>query len=113
MKVLSVIALMVLSLNVMALDLHGVKKSGTSLSILTAESFNKAWNSSEMVCIKDGGKFIGGNKAYGSKVSGGKACASSEATQRKNKLAYGQNVTVIRLAELPEATLKELMAQTK
>ena len=108
MKVLSVIALMFLSLNVMALDLHGVKKSGTTLTILSADSFAKALNSNEMVCIKDGGRFIGGNKAYGSKVTGGKACASSEARQRTNKIAYGQEVTVIRLAELPEAVIKEL-----
>lgn len=106
-KLLAVIVL-VLSFNVSALELHGVKKTASTLNILTADSFNKAWNGAEPVCIKDGGKFLGGNKSYGAKFSGGKACSMSEASQRLAKVRGGSIVTVIRLAELPDSVIKEL-----
>lgn len=109
MKSFLTIAVMIATLNsAFALEVYGLKKSGSSLTVVTADSFNKAWTSQEMVCIKDGGKFLGGNKAYGSKTSGGKACASTDAANRMNKIKFGSLVTVFRLAELPESVIKEL-----
>jgi hypothetical protein len=107
---LFILSLLILSFNTQAMELLSVKKSGSSLNVLTVESVNKAWNGSTPACLKDGSKLLGVNAAY-LKTFGknGKLCSNSEAAQRIAKIKHGvSEVIVIRYAELPEETIKKL-----
>jgi len=77
--------------------------------VLTIEAFKAIENGKVPSCIKDGGRAIEMNAAYNKLIGNNKKpCASSPAAQRMNKVTYGTEVIVLKLAELPESEIKRL-----
>lgn len=105
-KILVLIA-MVMTLNAQAIELLSVKSSGSGLSVMTEKTVSAAWASASPVCLKDGSKLLGVNKAF--KAAGLKSndCSNSEAKKRIHKIR-GFEVTVLRFSELPDSMIKEL-----
>lgn len=108
MKPFITIMLLGLSLNSFALELHAYKDTGSNNVTLSDKSVEDAWNTNAPACLKDGSKILGVNKVFKSMGLGYRDCSQGVAAKRKHK-ALGYSVTVIKLSELSDAKIKEVL----
>lgn len=109
MKFLLIASVLLASItSVSAMELNAYKDSSTGDVILSDSSVEAAWASTAPACLKDGSKILGVNKAFKSMTLGYRDCSNGKAALRKHK-ALGFKVTVIKLAELSDAKIKEVL----
>lgn len=93
-----------------AIELMSYKDTNTGITVVSEEQLNKVWDSNQPACLKDGSTLCGVNKAYRAKRLKYRDCSTSSKTRRKHK-ARGYEVTVFKLAELPEALIKKISCE--
>lgn len=97
-----------ISLSSFAIELQAYKDSSTNDVVLTDASVEKVWSTNEPACLKDGSKILGVNKTFKSLGLGYRDCSNGKAALRKHK-ALGYKVTVIKLAELSDSMIKQVL----
>ena len=110
MKKIITLALVTLSMNVMALDLQAYKDGETNGVILNDSSVEQVFPSNTPVCLKDGSKILGVNKEFKKLALGYRDCSNGISATRKHK-ALGYKVTVIKLAELSDNMIKQVLGK--
>lgn len=108
MKSLFTIALITLSVSAFSMDLQAYKDGSSNTVTLSDSSVEQVWASSTPACLKDGSKILGVNKEFKNKGLGYRDCSNGQAAIRKHK-ALGYNVTVIKLAELSDQKIREVL----
>lgn len=84
-------------------------KSTTSNTVTLADSaVESAWSANTPACLKDGSKILGVNKAFKEMALGYRDCSQGDGAVKKHK-ALGFSVTVIKLAELSDAKIREVL----
>lgn len=91
-----------------AIDLYNYKDSGNGNLVMTEKTVTKIWNSDQPACIKDGSSLKAVNKVFKTKGLKYKDCSNGKAAKRINKLR-GLNVTVLKLADLPDSIVKQVL----
>lgn len=100
--------LMVLSFNVQAIELLSYKTTSSSIVKIDDSALEKAWASDSPACLKDGAKMLGVNKAFVARKLGYRDCSQSDSARAKHR-ALGIEVAVIKLAELSDAKIKQVL----
>jgi hypothetical protein len=108
MKSLITIALLTVSMSSFAIELQAYKDGTTSTVTLADASVESAFASNTPVCLKDGSKILGVNKEFKAKGLGYRDCSNGAAAVRKHK-ALGYKVTVIKLAELSDTMIRNVL----
>ena len=106
-KSIITLAVMVASLNSFAFEIHSYKSTGSKLSKINETSFNEAWTK-KAVCVKDGAKILGVNKAFKEAKFGYRDCSNSDATLEKHRLV-GVETVVLKVVELPDSIAKKFL----
>lgn len=110
MKILLTAMVLTLSLNVMSAELLAYKDGTSNAITITDSSFETVFAANSPACLKDGSKILGVNKAFKSMGLGYRDCSNGVANLRKSK-ALGYKVTVIKLAELSDKKIKEVLTR--
>lgn len=108
MKLATLAIFATLSFNAMALDIYKVTSTSTKTTIIPDSEVERVWSGSAPACLKDGGQLIGFNKAGKNMGLKYRDCSQGDAAVRKHK-ALGYSVTVIKLSELSDAKIREVM----
>lgn len=101
---------MISSFPAQALELYNYKDGASSVKTVTKSQIESAWSSATPVCLKDGAKLIGVNKAFKDNALGYRDCSNSASRKRVHK-AQGFQVTVFKLSELPIEMIKTIKAR--
>ena len=108
MKNLVMIAFILGALNVSAIELQAYKDTSTGDVTISDSAVESTWSSNTPACLKDGSKILGVNKVFKSMRLGYRDCSNGNAAMKKHK-ALGYKVTVIKLAELSDAKIREVL----
>ncbi len=110
MKNLIVSIVLLGSLSVNAAELLAYKDGSSNAITITDSSFESVFSSKSPACLKDGSKILGVNQAFKSMRLGYRDCSNGAANVRKQN-AMGYKVTVIKLAELSDKKIKEILTK--
>lgn len=99
--------MLILSQPVHAIELLSYKDTATNTTVISKQAVESAWASSSPVCLKEGAKLIGVNKAFKAARLGYRDCSNSPKRARIHK-AQGISVTVFKLSELPMDMIKTI-----
>ena len=108
MKTLLIGSLALLAVQAHALELQSYKSTSSSITKISDSAVESLWASNTPACLKDGSKILGVNKAFTSKKLVYRDCSTSDDVKEKHK-ALGYEVAVVRLAELSQAKIKQVM----
>lgn len=107
MKGLFLVLAMVMSLNVMAIDLLAHKSTGSSIVKIADSALETLWASNTPACLKDGSRLMGVNKAFRAKNLKYGDCSASDNAKEKQKL-LGYEVAVVKFVELSPSMAKKV-----
>lgn len=93
------------------MELQAYKDTSTNNVTLSDSSVESVWASNAPACLKDGSKILGVNKAFKASRLGYRDCSNGEAAKRKHN-ALGFKVTVIKLAELSDNKIREVLKKS-
>jgi hypothetical protein len=105
-----ILVTMLSTLNANAIELHAYKDTATNNVTLSDSSVEQVWSSNTPACLKDGSKILGVNKTFKEKRLGYRDCSNGVAATRKAS-ALGYKVTVIKLSELSDKKIKEVLSR--
>ena len=102
-------ALMVLvSMQVQAIELLAYKDTAANTIRYPDAEVERIWSAAKPACLKDGAKLLGVNKAFKAARLGYRDCSTS-ANARIKQQAMGFEVAVIKLTELSDAKIKQVL----
>lgn len=108
MKGLFLVLAVVFSVNVSAIELQSYKSTGSKITKIGDSELETLWASNKAVCLKDGARMLGVNKAYKAANLGYRDCSESDSARIKAE-ALGQEVVVVKLAQLSKAKIKQVL----